>query len=209
MNFVKSTILVAATALTVTGLASAEGEKTVTVNVQKLFKDYYKTHDAQKDLNVFRERIQAENAQRVEKIQAIEKELTDFKKQLDDPSISEKKKAEITEAFRLKTADGMALDKERREYLERRNKSLQEQMGQKMRVIVEEINKIVEEKARQADYDFVFDASALSAAQTKVVMFSKDKFDITDSIMKDLNKDAPEGFDPSKAAEQEPTPAGN
>lgn len=200
-------MLIAAAAMAMTGSASAEGDKLVTVDVQKLFKDYYKTHEAQKELNTFRARIQTENTERIEKIQAIEKELNDLKKQIEDPSLSEKKKQELTEKFRLKTADGMALDKERREYLERRQKSLQEQMGQKMRLIVEEINKIVEEKARQADYDFVFDASALSAAQTKVIMFCKDKFDVTPEIMKDLNKEAPAGFDPSKPVE-DPAAAG-
>ncbi|MEG0333355.1 MAG: OmpH family outer membrane protein [Akkermansia sp.] len=202
MNFLNKT-LIAVSALTLVATANAE-LKIATVDVQKLFKDYYKTHDAQKELDGERAKVQENSNTRVAKIQAIEKELQELKKQIEDPSISEKAKKELTDQFQLKNNEGVALDQERRQFLERRNRSLGEQMKVKLTAIVEEINKVTNDAAQKGEFDIVFDSSAQAMSQTKVLMFAKDKFDITPKVMKALNADAPKGFDPSKSATPAP-----
>lgn len=195
MKFFKSSLIIAVVAALV-GTASAE-LKIATVDVQKVFKDYYKTHDAQKELDGQREKVQAENNKRIEKIQEIEKELNDLKKQIEDPSISEANKQKLTGQFQIKNSEGVALDQERRVYLERQNRALGEHMKKKMTDIVAEINAVTDEKARENNFDLVLDKSGLTIAQTRIVMYSKENFDITDSVLKVLNASAPEGFDPS------------
>ncbi|MEG2248749.1 MAG: hypothetical protein RSB88_07540, partial [Akkermansia sp.] len=115
MKFLNKT-LIAVSALTLVATANAE-LKIATVDVQKLFKDYYKTHDAQKELDGERAKVQENSNTRVAKIQAIEKELQELKKQIEDPSISEKAKKELTDQFQLKNNEGVALDQERRQFL--------------------------------------------------------------------------------------------
>lgn len=194
--FKKSLILTLAAALI--GTAGAE-LKVATVDVATVFKDYYKTHDAQKELDAQREKVQGENNKRLEKIQEIEKELNDLKKQVEDPSLSEAGKKKIAEEYQIKNSESVALDQERRTYLERQNRALGEHMKKKMKDIVDEINKVTEEKARENNYDLVLDKSGLSMAQTKVVMYGKDNLDITTEVLKVLNASAPAGFDPTKA----------
>lgn len=190
--------LIATTALAMIASASAE-LKVATVDVQKLFKDYYKTHEAQKELDTARQEVQNKNNDRVAKIQLIEKDLKELKKQIEDPAVNEKNKKELTDQFQLKNNEGVALDQERRQFLERRNRALGEQMKVKLTSIVEEINKLTNDAAKKGGYDIVFDSSANSMSQTKVLMFSKPGFDITPSVMKELNASAPKGFDPAKA----------
>ena len=66
-----------------------------------------------------------------------------------------------------------------------------------MKGILEEIRKLVEEKAKLDNYDYVFDKSGLSTSQVPFLLYTKDATDITAALLKDLNKDAPPGSLPS------------
>ncbi len=198
-----SRLIIAFAALSLS-VGSAAELKVATIDLQKLVNDFYKTDDAQKELSLVQTRIQTENKARLERIRKIQEELEGLKGQLQDGALAEAKMKELEEQYRDKNNEGIALDRERREYLERRTRSLNERMGRQMRVIVEEINKIVEDKARQGNYDFVFDKSARSGGGMQFLTYSKDSFDITAEILAELNKDAPATEEGDNA---EPAPA--
>ena len=171
--------------------------KIATVDMQQLFKEYHRTNEAQKQINVERARIQKENNERLARIRELEAELQSLRKQLEDPSISDKKKQDLFKEFQMKTQEGVALDRERREYLQRRNAALNEKMVQRMRGILEEIRKLVEDQAKSDDYDYVFDKSGLSTSQVPFLLYTKDATDITPGLLEELNKDAtPESLKP-------------
>ena len=159
--------------------------------MQTLFKQYHRTTAAQKEVNVERAKIQQNNNERLETIRALEDELQGLRKQLDDPSLSDKRKQELFKGFQMKTQEGVALDRERREFLQRRNTALNEKMVQQMRGILEEIKKLVEDRAKADDYDYVFDKSGMSTSQVPFLLYTKDATDITGGLLGVLNKDAP------------------
>ena len=165
--------------------------KIATVDMQTLFKQYHRTNAAQKEVNVERAKIQQNNNESLETIRALENELQGLRKQLDDPSLSDKRKQELFKDFQMKTQEGVALDRERREFLQRRNTALNEKMVQKMRGILEEIRKLVEQRAKADGYDYVFDKSGLSTSQVPFLLYTKDATDITAGLLGVLNKDAP------------------
>jgi Skp family chaperone for outer membrane proteins len=80
---------------------------------------------------------------------------------------------------------------------------LNEKMLQRMKGILEEIRKLVEEQAKAEDFDYVFDKSGMSTSQVPFLLYTKDATDITASLLKDLNKDAPPE---SLRTEGDPTP---
>lgn len=171
--------------------SAQERLKIATVDMQQLFKEYHRTNAAQKDINVERAKIQKENNERLTRIRELETELQGLRKQLEDPSISDKKKQDLFKEFQGKTQEGVALDRERREYLQRRNTALNEKMVQRMRGILEEIRKLVEDRAKADDFDYVFDKSGLSTSQVPFLLYTKDATDITGGLLTELNKDAP------------------
>lgn len=195
----KSLFLSLVTALV--GIAGAE-LKVATVDVQKVFKDYYKTHEAQKEMDAMRQDVYSDVNKRVERIQAIEKAIGEIKKQIEDPATSDATKQQLHQDFNEKSNEGVSLDKERREFLERKNQVLGQEMKKKLTDIIAEIRKATEDEARKSNFDLVFDKSGLAVSQTPLVMFAKDEMEITASVIKVLNANAPEGFDPEKA----PTP---
>ena len=174
------------------GSASAADKINVaTVDMQELFKQYYRTNEAQKQINVERARIQKDNNERLSRIRELEDSLNSLRKQLDDPSINDSKKQTLYKDFQAKQQEGIALDRERREFLQRRNQALNEKMVQRMKGILEEIRKLVEEQAKKDNYDYVFDKSGLSTSQVPFLLYTKDSTDITGVLLKDLNKGAP------------------
>ena len=162
-----------------------------TVDMQELFKQYHKTAEAQKQINTERARIQKDNNERLAKIRDIEAALGRLSKEPEDPSVNESRKQALFKDWQMQQQEGIALDRERREFLQRRNQMLNEKMLQRMKGILEEIRKLVEEHAKAENFDYVFDKSGLSTSQVPFLLYTKDATDITAVLLKDLNKDAP------------------
>jgi Skp family chaperone for outer membrane proteins len=194
MTFIRRFFATALAAALITS-ASAEDRKfsIATVDMQELFKQYYRTNEAQKQINVERARIQKDNNERLTRIRGLEENLSNLRKQLEDPAINDSKKQTLFKEWQMQQQEGIALDRERREFLQRRNQALNEKMVQRMKGILEEIRKLVEEQAKHDNYDYVFDKSGLSTSQVPFLLYTKDATDITAGLLKDLNKDAPAG----------------
>ncbi len=196
MNITRNLFLVAIAAVT-TSLASAQDTlKIATVDMQELFRQYYKTNEAQQQINVERARIQQDNNERLSRIRELEESIGGLRREIDDPSVADSRKEALFGDLQAQQQEAVHLDRERREFLQRRNQALNEKMVQRMRGILEEIRALVEEQARGDDYDFVFDSSGLSTSQVPVLLYTKDATDITGLLLEDLNRDAPEDFDP-------------
>ncbi|MGJ8641980.1 MAG: OmpH family outer membrane protein [Luteolibacter sp.] len=201
-----------AASLLTTAVAQDAKLKIATVDMQELFKQYYRTAEAQKQINVERARIQKDNNERLARIRELETNLGNLKKQIEDPAINDSKKQELFKDWQMQQQEGIALDRERREFLQRRNQALNEKMVQRMKGILEEIRKLVEEQAKTDDYDYVFDKSGLSTSQVPFLLYTKDATDVTAGLLKDLNKDAPAESETSEeevteeAAVEEPAP---
>lgn len=205
--------LATALAATLVTSAAAQGKLNIaTVDMQELFKQYYRTNEAQKQINVERARIQKDNNERLSRIRDLEENLGNLRKQLEDPAINDSKKQTLFKEWQMQQQEGIALDRERREFLQRRNQALNEKMVQRMKGILEEIRKLVEEQAKVDNYDYVFDKSGLSTSQVPFLLYTKDATDITAGLLKTLNKDAPaESLPAAGEAKPEipaPAPAG-
>ena len=77
------------------------------------------------------------------------------------------------------------------------------QMAQRLsRARIEEIKEIISTKAKEGGYDIVLN-TAKSAADTTAVLYTAGKNDLTDSIIAELNADAPDEYKPKKPAAAE------
>lgn len=169
----------------------AQEMKVATVDMKRLLKDYYRTEEAQQELNEKQALLTKANNEKQKQIQELEEEISTLRKQFEDPSLNEAKKKEIYEQLQLKQQEGIAMSRSLKEYLDRKRRQVQEEMQRQMRGILEEITTLLEEKAKAEDYDFVFDKSGNSTTQVPVLLYSKDTYDITEGLLKELNKDAP------------------
>jgi outer membrane protein len=187
-----SGMLVVADATPETTPAPRHSPAIATVDMQELFKQYYRTNEAQEQINAERARIQKDNNERLVRIRDLETTITALRSQIDDPVISTSRKQSLFRDLQAQQQEAIHLDRERREFLQRRNQALNERMVQRMRGILEEIRALVAEQGRKDDYDFIFDKSGLSTSQAPILLYSKDATDITARLLEQLNRDAPD-----------------
>jgi outer membrane protein len=165
-----------------------------TVDMREIFKQYYRTVTEQQEINIERARIQKDNNEKLATIRQIDSEIRMLMKQSEDPSLSDQKKAQVFKAYQAKYQESIMLEKERREFISRRENALNENVMQRMRKIFDEIRAVVVERAREGNYSFVLDKSGHSTSQVPVVLYAKDATDITSHVLEHLNRNAPAEF---------------
>jgi outer membrane protein len=168
--------------------------KVATVDMQTLFKNFHLTAEMQKENGTYQQSIAKENNDEVKKLQDLLSESEALKKQIEDPQLADSKKQVIYTQWQAKQQELTARDRQRLELLDRKQAALNDHVGQQVKEVYAQIRVIVDEYAKSQGYDFVFDKSSNSVSQFPIMLYSKDATDITNAILKDLNKDAPEGF---------------
>lgn len=181
--------------------------KVASVNMQELYKSYYKRFDAEKRLVEQKSAIDKDIAARQEKLKALVQELQEIKKK-DDPSITDAARKRIAQEFQMKQNQAQAEEQEYKGYIQRKQLAFQEMQKREILLVLEDIQKTVEEAAAKGDYDIVIDSSAAAAPLgTRVFPFVKKSMDITPEMLKTLNASAPAGFDPAAPAIAPTSPA--
>jgi len=168
------------------------GVKLATVDMKKLINDYYRTGEIQKELNSRQAHLVRQTNDRQKAIQDIEEEIAQIRKQFEDPSLNQAKKAELNQQLQLKTQDGTAMTRQLKEWLERKRRQVSEEMQTQMRGIFQEVSEVVEAAAKERDLDFVYDKTSAVNGSLPVILYSKDRFDITEELLEVLNENAPE-----------------
>ena len=187
--FSKITSLALLASITLMSSAAAQRLKIATVNMEKLFDDYKRTAEIQKDINIERARIQKDNNLRLADIRAIENNIEDLRKQLGNKDIGDKKKRELSQELQELSQDGIHKERERSEFLNRRNNSLTEKMMKQMRGILVELQRVVSDRAKAGNYDYIFDSSGNSTQGVPFVLHAREMTDLTESILKEVNEE--------------------
>lgn len=170
---------------------SAAPLRTATVDMQELYKQYFRSAELEQEMSVHRVKIQKENNERITRAKELEEKLGKIRTQLEDPALNDSKKQSLFKTWQAGQQELIAVDRERREFVQRRTQAFNEEMVRKMKGILEEIRKIVEEEAKWDNFDMVFDRSGLSSSNVPFMLYAKDSTDITASLLARLNRDAP------------------
>lgn len=172
--------------------ANAQRLKIATVDMERLFNEYHKTTSVQRDINIERARIQKDNNLRLKDIRDIDDSLQEIREQLKDKELGDKKRQDLRQEASDLSQDGIHKERERSEFLERRNRTLSEKMTKQMRAILVTIQRAVSERAKAGNYDYIFDQSGNSNQGIPFVLHARDTTDLSDSLLEELNQDAPE-----------------
>lgn len=178
------------------GWVQAEGEKkprAAVVNIQELFRNYYKTGETQDEISQERAEIQKDHNDMENRLRSLDAGLRRIAARLQAPDLQPLEKAALERERGLRFQERERFNRERRSVVERRNNELNQKMVIRMRRLLEEIRKVVAEQAESEGYDLVFDTEGLNSTQVPVLLYAKDATDITPIILKELNKEAPEG----------------
>src|ERR1700719_277397 len=169
--------------------ARAQGTlKIGTVDMNRAFKEYNKTKDAEAKINDAKNQAKKEYDERPA---AYKKSLAETKtrnKQLDSPALSAEKKAQTAKDRDEKIANIKNMEREINEFRQTRERQLQEQAMRMREGIVKEITDVVNEKVKANALDLVFDKSGMSLNGVPVLMYAPENVDFTNDIVTVLNK---------------------
>jgi outer membrane protein len=196
----KLLLIAVAGALALPGATYAQGTlKIGTIDMQRAFKEYTKTKDAEVKINEAKNAAKKEYDDRADSYKKALDEINNLNKQLDAPALSADAKSQKAKERDDKIANIKNMEREITEFRQTRERQLQEQALRMREGIVKEITDVVMEKIKGSNMDLVFDKSGMSLNGVPVIMYARENTDFTNDVVAVLNKP---GRAPSSPAEK-------
>jgi outer membrane protein len=185
----KSLLILSALTLAAPIAVLAQGTAKIgTVDMQRAFKDYTKTKDAEVKINDAKNAAKKEYDDRAEAYKKALDEINNLNKQLESPALSAEKKTGMAKERDDKIANIKSMEREISDFRQTRERQLQEQLMRMREGIVKEITEVVMEKVKAKSLDFVLDKSGVSINGVPVILYAPENVDFTNEIIEALNK---------------------
>src|SRR5882724_1131610 len=185
----KSLSILSALMLTFPVAVFAQGTlKIGTVDMQRAFKEYTKTKEAEAKINDAKNAARKEYDDRAEDYKKALDEINNLNKQLESPALSADRKTQTAKDRDDKIAKIKNMEREISDFRQTRERQLQEQLMRMREGIVKEITDVVMEKVKANNLDLVFDKSGMSINGVPVLMYSHANIDFTNDVIAVLNK---------------------
>ena len=174
-----------------------------TVDMRKLFDDYYKTKAARAQLDERKADMEKEHASMVEDWKKQKEDYQTTLASASDQAVSadereKRKKLAEDKLKQLKKSEDALVEYERSA-----QSTYADQISRVHDKVIEEIRSVLEAKAKSAGYALVFDVAAVGTTGIPVVLYhSNSDSDLTQAILDQLNATAPP--EAAKAPEKQP-----
>src|SRR5881398_4053459 len=159
-----------------------------TIDMQRAFKEYTKTKDAEAKINDAKNAAKKEYDDRADSYKKALDEINNLNKQLDAPALSADAKTQKAKERDDKISNIKNMEREISEFRQTRERQLQEQALRMREGIVKEITDVVMDKVRATHLDLVFDKSGMSLNGVPVLMYAPENWDFTAEVLTALNK---------------------
>src|SRR5438309_4998631 len=169
--------------------ARAQGTlKIGTVDMNRTFREYNKTKDAEAKINDAKNQAKKEYDERADAYKKALDDINNLNKQLEAPALSADAKAAKAKERDDKIANIKNMEREITEFRQTRERQLQEQALRMREGIVKEITDVVMERVKANNLDLVFDKSGNSLNGVPVLMYAPENVDFTNDVISVLNK---------------------
>jgi len=169
--------------------AFAQGTTKIgTVDMQRAFKEYNKTKEAEAKINDAKNAAKKEYDDRAESYKKALDEINNLNKQLESAALSADKKSQTAKERDDKIANIKNMEREISDFRQTRERQLQEQLMRVREGIVKEITDVVMEKVKANRFDLVFDKSGMSINGVPFLLYAPENVDFTNDIIAVLNK---------------------
>jgi outer membrane protein len=200
----KKTLITALGVTLALPIAAFAQVKIGTVDMNRAFKEYNKTKDAETKINDAKNAAKKEFDDRADSYKKALDEINNLNKQLDSSALSADAKTKLAKDRDDKIANIKNMEREINDFRQTRERQLQEQALRMREGIVKEITDVVMEKVKTNSLDFVFDKSGMSLNGVPLLMYAKENVDFTSDIITVLNKP---GRSTTSAASEKPAAA--
>lgn len=190
MNITSRTLVTLGMSFLLMAGASAQDLKIGVVDMKRIFADYGRTKEAEKEINDRKAQAKKELDERTAKYKELLEKFQTLQEQVQDealsPQLREQKRNEGQEIGQ----QAKSLERQIQEFRTRRERQLQEQVVRMRKTILEEIREHVEEMSKTRNYALVFDKSGVSLNGVPFLLHSRDAVDFSEDIINRLNEAA-------------------
>src|ERR1700720_71079 len=166
--------LCVASALLLPAAGFAQSLKIGNVDMQRAFKEYNKTKDAEAKINDAKNAAKKEYDDRADSYKKALDEINNLNKQLESAALSADKKTGMAKDRDDKIANIKSMEREISDFRQTRERQLQEQLMRMREGLVKEITDVVMEKVKAKNFDFVLDKSGVSINGVPVLLYAPD-----------------------------------
>lgn len=207
MHKLLRTLLTAGALLAGTTLLHAQPAlKVVVVDMARIYDTHYKTEEANAKFNDAAQRAQEQLDQLQKQLQSAADEYKQLIEDSKSTIKNEQARAKAEADANNKRGEIERMQNEAQAFRVNTQRSLQQRAKNHRDLIMDEILKVVNDLARARGATLVLDKSGPSVFGVPVVLFSDPAYDITEDVVRDVNKDRPAGTAQSPAAAT-PAPA--
>jgi outer membrane protein len=201
-NTILAGALISALAFGTMATAQTQSGRIATVDMNRIFNEYYKKPIAEAKLKETADSFTKEHDEMVADYKKAVEELNKLRDDQDKPEYTAEVREQKRKAVQEKLAETQKKQRDIEEYRRSHQKILEDQTLRMRQSIIKEINEVIQKESRDAGYLLVFDKSGSTLNQVPAVIFAQDSLEITDDIVKILNKNAPKAAEAPKPAEK-------
>jgi outer membrane protein len=191
MKNLRTTVLLGLLALALGAVDARAQARIGTIDLGKVFDNYWKTKQAQGILNERKADMEKEYKNMMEDRKRAKEDYDKLVADASDPAVSTEEKERRKRAAEEKLKYLRDQEETIVQYERQSRVTLDEQSRRMRENILGEIRTIVNAKAKAAGYNLVLDTVSESLARTPIVLYSTGENDLTTEVLKELNATAP------------------
>lgn len=182
--------------------------KIATIDLRKVFDNYYKTKQADVLLKEEAANLEKDRKAMIDSYKKGEEEYKVLLDKSNDKAVSEDERAKSKKALEAKISELKDTEQAVSEFERSARAKLAEKQRIKRDAIVGEIRGVVDTKAKAAGYTMVLDLAGESINSTPILLYSNGENDMTDAVLTQLNSTAPPTSPKAEDKKPEEKPAG-
>jgi Skp family chaperone for outer membrane proteins len=159
-----------------------------TLDLQKVLAETKPAIEARQRIDAARNEVKGEIDERKKRIQALGEALAVSVKRLQNPALATSEREALVKEVNAKRTEGAALEKELKEFAERRDKALNEKARAELGKVIRDVHQQASSIAKAEGYAWVLDRSGESSNRVPTVVYVKPGLpDLTAAVIQAVN----------------------
>lgn len=187
----RTVLATAALALGATSLVAQPAIKLVVVDLAKVFDNHYKSEEARTKFQTLEQRYQQQGEELVKQGKLLVDSYQEAVEQAKSALLTPEAKAKAEGEVQRKEQEIRQKQEALQQFQVASRNDLQQRMKNHRDMLLEEITKVVSELAKKQGATLVLDKSGPTLFGVPSVVYADPAYDITEDVIKEVNKDRP------------------
>lgn len=199
-NTLKSLVAIAAFGALSLGAYAQPAPKLYIVDMAKLYDTHYKTLEQNAKIQADDEKAQKEVELMNQQGNALVEEYKTLNDQSNNPTLSAEAKGKAQDAAQKKLEQIQGKQREVQTFIQNTRNSLGQRLQTFRALMLEEISKLATDVAKRKGATLLLDKAGPTGIGIPSILYHDPAYDITEDVMKEINKDRPAGAPTAPAA---------